>query len=114
MISYIDNNREKHGVESICNVLSIAPSTYYDHKDKQRNPDKRSARAKQDEQLKDYIQRVWEENFRVYGVRKVWRQLNREEVSVARCTVERLMKIICSSGIVEICSNILRNWHDRE
>ena len=100
MINYIDSNKEKYGVESICKVLPIAPSTYYDHKDKQRNPDKRSSRAKRDEHLKDDIQRVWEDNFRVYGVRKIWRQLNREDIGVARCTVERLMKIQGLRGVV--------------
>ena len=100
MINYIDSNKEKYGVESICKVLPIAPSTYYDNKDKQRNPDKRSSRAKRDEHLKDDIQRVWEDNFRVYGVRKIWRQLNREDIGVARCTVERLMKIQGLRGVV--------------
>jgi len=100
MITYIDNNREAHGVESICKVLPIAPSTYYDHKDKQRNPDKRSSRAKRDDVLKVDIQRIWEENFRVYGVRKVWRQLKREDVDVARCAVERLMKTQGLRGVI--------------
>lgn len=100
MVDYIDLNKEKHGVESICKVLPIAPSTYYDHKDKQRNPDKRSSRAQRDEHLKEDIQRVWEDNFCVYGVRKVWRQLNREDIDVARCTVERLMKIQGLRGVV--------------
>jgi putative transposase len=99
MVRYIDDHKDELGVDPICNVLPIAPSTYYDHKEKQHNPDKRSARAKQDEQLKDDIQRVWEENFRVYGVRKVWRQLNREDICVARCTVERLMKIQRLRGV---------------
>jgi len=92
MIAYINEKRASYGVESICKVLPIAPSTYYDHKTKQRQPDKRSSRAKQDESLTADIQRVWEDNYRVYGVRKVWRQLKREDVDVARCTVERLMK----------------------
>lgn len=100
MVDYIDLNKEKHGVESICKVLPIAPSTYYDQKDKQRNPEKRSSRVQRDEQLKADIQRVWEDNFHVYGVRKVWRQLNREEIKVARCTVERLMKVQGLRGVV--------------
>ena len=100
MVSYIDNNRDEHGVESICEVLPIAPSTYYDHKDKQRYPEKRSSRARRDEQLNADIQRVWEDNFRVYGARKVWRQLNREDIEVARCTVERLMKTQGLRGVV--------------
>lgn len=100
MISYIDQHRAEHGVESICSELPIAPSTYYDHKAKQRQPEKRSARAQRDEVLSADITRVWEDNFRVYGVRKVWRQLKREDVSVARCTVERLMKIRGLRGVV--------------
>jgi putative transposase len=100
MVSYIDENKEKHGVESICKELPIAPSTYYDHKVKQRQPDKRSTRAKRDDDLKVDIQRVWDENFCVYGVRKVWRQLNREDIDVARCTVGRLMKIQGLRGVV--------------
>jgi putative transposase len=100
MVTYIDDHKEKHGVESICKVLPIAPSTYYDHKVKQRQPDKRSSRAKRDGVLKVAIQRVWEENFCVYGVRKVWRQLEREDVTVARCTVERLMKAQGLRGVV--------------
>jgi putative transposase len=100
MVTYIDNHKEKHGVESICNVLPIAPSTYYDWKVKQRQPEKRSIRAQRDDVLKVEIQRIWEENFRVYGVRKVWHQLKREDMMVARCTVERLMKKQGLRGVV--------------
>ena len=100
MVSYIDEYRDRFGVEPICTVLPIAPSTYYEHKAKQRDPDRRSDRSKRDEQLKPEIQRVWEENFRVYGVRKVWRQLNREDIEVARCTVDRLMKNLGVHGVV--------------
>ncbi|MCR9193050.1 MAG: IS3 family transposase [Gammaproteobacteria bacterium] len=100
MVDYIDLNKDKHGVESICKVLPIAPSTYYDHKVKQRHPEMRSSRAQRDDQLKADIQRIWEENFRVYGVRKVWRQLKREDIEVARCTVERLMKVQGLRGVV--------------
>jgi transposase InsO family protein len=99
-VDYIDQHRAEYGDESICSVLPIAPSTYYDHKDKQRQPEKRSARAKRDEVLALDIQRVWEENFRVYGVRKVWRQLAREDIDVARSTVERLMKMQGLRGVV--------------
>jgi putative transposase len=100
MIAYIDDNKASYGIEPICKVLPIAPSTYYDHKAKQQQPDKRSARAKQDDVLKGRIQRIWEENFRVYGVRKVWQQLKREGIDVARCTVERLMKALGLRGVV--------------
>ena len=99
MISYIDDYRDRFGVEPICDVLPIAPSTYYEHKAKQRDPDRCSDRAKRDEQLKPEIQRVWDENFRVYGARKTWLQLNREEIGVARCTVARLMKDLGLQGV---------------
>ena len=100
MVDYIDQHKAEHGVEPICNVLPIAPATYYDHKLKQRQPEKRSARMQRDEVLAVDIQHIWEENFRVYGVRKVWRQLQRENVEVARCTVERLMKQQGLRGVV--------------
>jgi transposase InsO family protein len=100
MVTYIDDYKDRFGVEPICAVLPIAPSTYYAHKAKHRDPDLRSARAKRDEGLKPEIQRVWEENFRVYGVRKVWRQLKREDFEVARCTVARLMRDLGLRGVV--------------
>jgi transposase InsO family protein len=100
MVTYIDDYKDRFGVEPICAVLPIAPSTYYVHKAKHRDPDLRSARAKRDEGLKPEIQRVWEENFRVYGVRKVWRQLNREGLEVPRCTVARLMRDLSLRGVV--------------
>lgn len=87
MIRYIDEHKKCFGVEPICEHLPIAPSTYYDNKT--RLP---STRATKDRQLRDEIGRVWAANFGVYGARKVWRQLNREGVPVARCTVERLMR----------------------
>jgi putative transposase len=86
MIAYIDANRDRFGVEPICQLLPIAPSTYYDAK---RRPP--SARALRDEELKAEIARVHADNLGVYGARKVWRQLGREGIRVARCTVERLM-----------------------
>jgi len=99
MIAYIDEHRDRFGVEPICDVLPIAPSTYYDHKATERDPDRRSDRAKRDERLNPEIQCVWDENFRVYGVRKVWLQLNRQDVGVARCTVARLMKDLGLQGV---------------
>ena len=99
MIAYIDDYRDRFGVEPICGVLPIAPATYYEHKAKERDPDRRSDRAKRDEALKPEIQRVWDENFKVYGARKVWLQLNREEFEVARCTVARLMKGLGLQGV---------------
>ena len=92
MIAFIDANREVYGVEPICRVLPIAPSTYHEHAARRADPSKASARAQRDARLRAEIRRVWEENFRVYGVRKVWRQLRREGIAIARCTTARLMK----------------------
>jgi putative transposase len=100
MVAFIDDHRNEHGVEPICEVLRIAPSTYYAHKAVQADPGLRSYRAKRDEYLKGEIRRVWEENLQVYGARKVWRQLNREGIFVARCTVERLMDELGLQGAV--------------
>jgi transposase InsO family protein len=99
MAAYIDENKDRFGVEPICKVLPIAPSTYYDYKARQRDPTRRSDREKRDEELTPEIERVWRENFSVYGARKVWLQLNREEIEVARCTVARLMKIVGLQGV---------------
>jgi len=100
MIAFIDDHRGAHGVEPICKVLPIAPSTYHDHAAKRADPEKLSARAKRDLVLKPEIERVFAENFEVYGARKVWRQLNREDVMVARCTVERLMAELGLRGVI--------------
>lgn len=100
MVSFIDEHKPTHGVEPICAMLPIAPSTYYQQKAQQANPDRVSSRSKRDAALRPEIRRVWEENFQVYGARKVWRQLNREEIPVARCTVERLMRAEGLTGAV--------------
>jgi transposase InsO family protein len=100
MIAFIDDHREAYGVEPICRVLPIAPSTYYDHLLKRRDPAKLSARAKRDTALKVEVRRVFEENFSVYGVRKIWRQLQREGFDVARCMVARLMKGMGLQGAI--------------
>jgi putative transposase len=100
MVSFIDEHRSTHGVEPICAMLPIAPSTYYAQKARQADPDRLPSRTKRDAALRGEIQRVWDENFRVYGARKVWRQLNREGIGVARCTVERLMRAEGLSGAV--------------
>jgi transposase InsO family protein len=100
MIAFIDDQREVHGVEPICKVLPIAPSTYHDHVAKRHDPDRLSARAKRDAALKVELRRVFEENFRVYGVRKVWRQMQREGFEVARCTVARLMGCMGLRGVI--------------
>jgi transposase InsO family protein len=100
MVSFIDEHRGSCGVEPICAVLPIAPSTYYERKAQRANPERLSARAKRDQELRPQIRRVWEENFRVYGARKVWQQMNREGIQVARCTVERLMRDLGLAGAV--------------
>ena len=92
MIAFIDAHRAECGVESICAQLPIAPSTYYEHKARARDPTRVPPRIQRDRELGLDIQRVWDANFQVYGARKVWRQLNREEIVVPRCTVERLMR----------------------
>jgi putative transposase len=100
MIAFIDEHRAIHGVEPICRVLPIAPSTYHAHVARRADPGKLPARAQRDITLRTEIRRVYEENFRVYGVRKVWRQLLREGIAVARCTVARLMRTMGLQGIV--------------
>jgi putative transposase len=100
MVSFIDQHRETYGVEPICAVLPIAPSTYFQHKSRQQNPTTRSTRRRRDDELRAAIQRVWDEHQQVYGPRKVWRQLRREGVRVARCTVERLMRDMGLRGAV--------------
>ena len=100
MVSFIDDHRGLHGVEPICKMLPIAPSTYYEMKARQIDPSRLPARAHSDQSLRPEIQRVWEENFQVYGVRKVWRQLQRESFEVARCTVGRLMGQMGLQGAV--------------
>jgi putative transposase len=100
MVRYIDEHKDRFGVEPICTVLPIAPSTYYEQKARERDPERRPLRAIRDEALKPEVQRVWDENFRVYGAHKVWKQLNREGLAVARCTVERLMRALGLRGVV--------------
>ena len=100
MIAFIDDHRAEHGVEPICRMLPIAPSTYYDHLAKRAEPSRRSDRARRDDALRPEIRRVFEENYRVYGVRKVWRRLRREGFDVARCTVARLMKDLGLKGAI--------------
>ena len=92
MVSFIDEHREEHGVEPICKQLPIAPSTYHEQKARQADPSRLPARAVRDAELRPEIVRVFEENRQVYGAPKVWRQLKREGIQVARCTVERLMR----------------------
>jgi putative transposase len=100
MIAFIDDHRQVYGVEPICKVLPIAPSTYHAHVAKRADPAKLSALAQRDTALKPEIARVFAQNFEVYGVRKVWRQMVRERFDVARCTVERLMRGMGLQGVI--------------
>ncbi|WP_419471506.1 IS3 family transposase [Escherichia coli] len=100
MMPLLDKLREQYGVGPVCSELHIAPSTYYHCQQQRHHPDKRSARAQRDDWLKREIQRVYDENHKVYGVRKVWRQLLREGIRVARCTVARLMAVMGLAGVL--------------
>jgi hypothetical protein len=100
MISFVDAYRDQHGVEPICKVLPIAPSTYHAHVARRAKPETAPPRIKRDVVLSAEIKRVFDENFQVYGVRKVWRQLLREGHDVARCTVARLMKKEALQGVI--------------
>ncbi|MEX9255100.1 IS3 family transposase [Pseudenterobacter timonensis] len=99
IVPLVDTLRDEHGVGPVCHELDIAPSTYYLHQQHRQHPDRRSQRAQRDDLLKPEIQRVYDENHSVYGVRKVWRQLLREGISVARCTVARLMTVMGLAGV---------------
>ncbi|WP_262269091.1 IS3 family transposase [Microvirga yunnanensis] len=100
MKAFIDEHREVYGVEPICRVLPIAPSTYYEHAARKADPERRPARERRDADLSREIRRVFAANFGVYGVRKVWRQMQREGIAVARCTVARLMRQMGLKGVV--------------
>ena len=100
LISFVDAYRDKHGVEPICKVLPIAPSTYHAHAARRAAPNTAPARVRRDTELCVEIRRVFDENFQVYGVRKVWRQLGREGIGVARCTVARLMRKMDLQGVI--------------
>jgi transposase InsO family protein len=100
MIRFIEDHRDDHGVEPIYRVLPIAPATFYDNMAKRADPSRLSDRAKRDAELKPEIERVFEENPKVYGVRKVWHQMHKEGFDIARCTVARLMKDIGIEGVI--------------
>jgi putative transposase len=100
MVAFIDHHRDTYGVEPICALLPIAPSSYFLRKAQQQDAQTRSARARRDEELRCEIRRVWNEHQQVYGPRKVWRQLRRDGIRVARCTVERLMRELGLRGVV--------------
>ncbi len=100
MVTFIDEHRDEHGVESICRQLPIAPSTYHEQRAREVDPSRLPDRAVRDAFLREEIERVWKENFGAYGARKVWHQLGREGTEVARCTVERLMRAMGLQGVV--------------
>jgi transposase InsO family protein len=100
MVSFIDQHRDEYGVEPICELLPIAPATYYEQKAREAEPERAPPRVRRDVEISQEIRRVWDENFQVYGARKVWRQLCREGVAVARCSVERLMRSLGLQGAV--------------
>jgi putative transposase len=100
MVAFVDAHRDAYGVEPICAVVPIAPSTYYEQKARQADPTRLPARAQRDLRLQPESQRVWDANLQVYGAKKVWKQLNREAVPVARCTVARLMRAMGLRGTV--------------
>ena len=99
MVRFIDQHRDTYGVEPICAELPIAPSTYYEYKARESDPERVPVRHRRDAALEIEIQRVWEANLRVYGARKVWKQLNREQIRIAKCTTERLMKRLGIQGV---------------
>lgn len=100
MVSFIDQHRSEYGVEPICAQLPIAPSTYYEHKAREAQPEREPPRLRRDAEMSGEIRRVYDDNFQVYGARKVWRQLGRDGIAVARCTVERLMRSLGLQGVV--------------
>jgi putative transposase len=100
MAAFIEQHKNEYGVESMCSVLPIAPSTYYEHALRRRQPERRPARHRRDDELKTEIRRVYEDNQLVYGAKRIWRQLRREEIPVARCTVERLIAKMSLRGAI--------------
>ncbi len=100
MTSFVDAYRDEYGVEPICRVIEIAPSTYHERARRRAKPETAPQRAKRDAALKQEIKRVYDENFQVYGARKVWRQLQRDGHNVARCTIERLMLSMGLEGVI--------------
>jgi putative transposase len=100
MVGFINAQRAEYAVESMCAQLPISPSQYYEHKAREADPTRLPPRLQRDRELMSEIRRIYDENFGVYGARKIWRQLARERLSVARCTVERLMRSLGLQGVV--------------
>jgi transposase InsO family protein len=99
MVSFINQHRSEYGVEPICAQAPIAPSTYYEHKAREAQPEREPPRLRRDAEISGEIRRVYDDNFQVYGARKVWRRLGRDGIGVARCTVERLMRSLGLHGV---------------
>ena len=99
VMSFIDSHREALGIEPICRELAIAPSSYHEHATRLADPGKRSARARRDDKIKEQIKRVHDDSSGLYGTRKVWRQMRRDGIEVAKCTVERLMRTMGLAGV---------------
>ncbi len=112
MISFIDNNRAKYGVELICRVLPIAPSTYYRAKDLENSPEKRSLRRQHDDFYIGEIRRIWQDSKCRYGARKVWQQMKADGLKIARCTIERLMRQHGLQGVWRGKGKITTNSRD--
>ena len=98
-MAFIDAHRKELGIEPICRVLAIAPSSYHEHAWRLADPGKRPARARRDDEIREEIKRVHAASFGLYGWRKVWHQLHREGIQVAKCTVERLMRAMRLAGV---------------
>jgi len=113
MMSFIDAHREDLGIEPICRELAIAPSSYREHAARLADPARRSARARRDDDMREHIKRVHENSFGLYGSRKVWHQLRREGISVAKCTVERLMRsMVCNDKFgSRVTTNEMAGFH---
>jgi len=99
MVSFINQHRSEYGVEPICAQAPIAPSTYYEHKAREAQPEREPPRLRRDAEISGEIRRVYDDNFQVYGARKVWRRLGRDGIGVARCTVERLMRSLALDAL---------------
>ena len=98
-MAFIDVHREDLGIEPICRELAIAPSSYHEHAARRADPGRRPARAQRDDEIREQIKRVHEASFGLYGTRKVWHQMRREGIMVAKCTVERLMRAMGLAGV---------------
>jgi len=100
VMSFIDSHRQELGIEPICRELAFAPSSYHEHAARLADPGKRSFRARRDDEIKEQIKRVHDDSSGLYGTRKVWHQMRREGIKVAKCTVERLMRVMGLTGVI--------------